>query len=401
MTRSPRQKLLLVSEIFPPVHGGSGRWFSEIYGRFPKGRVAFLVGAHEQAGAYDSVSVHPIYRDNLSSSEWGVKSWAGLKFYLSTWRRMRHIVRRESISEVHCGRVLPEGVAALMLKVTNRVPYCCYVHGEDVETALSSRELTWLTRLVMKHAVKIICNSENSRRILKDKWRLPDEKILVMNPGVDVDRFTPDSGTPRPADWKRRLVILTVGRLQKRKGQDMMIRALPILRESFPDLMYAIVGGGQELEPLKKLVHETGVSEYVLFMGEVDDQTMVDAYRHCTLFALPNRRVGNDDEGFGMVLLEAQACGRPVLAGAAGGTRETLVDGRTGALVDCTSPESLAAAVKGLLSNPENLEAMGRAGRHHVVETFSWSTLASSAQQVFLGGNAEGRDNRDEDILRG
>lgn len=383
MADSYSKKILLMSEIFPPVPGGSGRWFSEIYGRFPEGRVVFFVGANRKFQSYDLSSRHPVYRKNLGSTEWGVRSWKGLTFYLKLWRGLRRVVRLESVTEVHCGRVLPEGVPALLLKFTNRIPYSCYVHGEDVETALASRELTWLTRQVMKYADQIICNSENSRRILEQKWQLLPGKILVMTPGVDVERFAPDDKAPRPASWGNRPVLLTVGRLQKRKGQDMMIRALPALKEKWPNILYAIIGGGKEWEPLHQLARELGVSDHVLFMGEVDDQQMVNAYRHCTLFALPNRRVGNDDEGFGMVLLEAQACGKPVLAGNSGGTSETMKVGETGHIVDCTNENSLADAVLMLLDDGRRLQKMGESARNHVIERFSWDNLAVKAHRLF------------------
>jgi phosphatidylinositol alpha-1,6-mannosyltransferase len=378
------KKILLFSEIFPPTHGGSGRWFSEIYGRFSEQDVVFLVGDNDGAEVFDKQLPHQIHRYNLSSSEWGLRSLAGAKFHLRVWRKLRAVVKQENIDQVHCGRVLPEGLAALMLKISNGLPYRCYVHGEDVETSLTSRELTWLTRQVMKHAEQVICNSENSFRILREKWNLSPDKMVVMTPGVDVDHFCPDPTTPKPAGWEGKINILTVGRLQRRKGQDMMIRALPELAKVFPNINYAIIGGGKERPTLEHLADELGVTAYVQFLGEVDDAKMTACYRHCDLFALPNRRVGNDDEGFGMVLLEAQACGRPVLAGASGGTRETLEDGVTGTMVDCTAPENIADAATKLLSNPETLESMGQAGRQHVENRFSWETLALNARKFFL-----------------
>ncbi len=377
-------KILLFSEIFPPTHGGSGRWFSEIYGRFPEQSVAFLVGAKDGSEAFDNQLPHPIHRYNLSSSEWGLRSLAGLKFYLRTWNKLRAIAKQESIRQVHCGRVLPEGLAGLMLKISNGIPYNCYVHGEDVETALTSRELAWLTHQVMKRAENIICNSENSFRILREKWDLNPDKIIVMTPGVDVDHFRPDPAAPKPVGWEGKINILTVGRLQRRKGQDMMIRALPELAKAFPNINYAIIGGGKERPALEHLADDLGVTAHVEFLGEVDDTQMTACYRHCDLFALPNRRDGNDDEGFGMVLLEAQACGRPVLAGTSGGTRETLEDGVTGIMVDCTAPENIADAVAKLLRDSEKLKRMGLAGRQHVENRFSWETLALNARKLFL-----------------
>lgn len=377
-------KILLFSEIFPPVHGGSGRWFAEIYKRFPKNSVVFLVGAHERSQEYDADSVHRIFRDNLNSPEWGIRSVKGSSFYFRLWRTLRRAVREEGVRTIHCGRVLPEGFAALLLHKTDGIPYSCYVHGEDVEASLTSREFTWMTRRVLKGADTIVSNSNNTLRILTEKWGLDPSRVIVMHPGVDVEHFSPRTDVPMPPGWQGRTVVLTVGRLQKRKGHDMMIRALPGLVERRPDLLYAIVGGGEELVALQSLVDELGLNNHVQFMGAADDENMANAYRHCRLFALPNRRVGSDDEGFGMVLLEAQACGKPVLAGDSGGTSETLVEGKTGVLVDCTSPGPLQAAVVKLLACDEQLDQMGRAAREHVEVRFSWENLAETAQRHFL-----------------
>ena len=133
----------------------------------------------------------------------------------------------------------------------------------------------------------------------------------------------------------------------------------------------------------KRLVEELNVSDNVSFAGEISDAELIRAYQQCDLFVLPNREVDGDFEGFGMVLLEAQACGRPVLAGDSGGTAETMKRGETGLIVDCTSPEPLAEAVIDLLSNPTRLEQMGEAARTWVLERFDWSALAHRPRVCF------------------
>ena len=377
------RKILLISEIFPPQHGGSGRWFWEIYRRFAKDSVVCLVGEHPKSDLTDRDFPHKVVRGALASRQWGIRSWTGLRLYLRTWKTLVKLVKQHSIKQVHCGRVLPEGFAALLLKLTHRIPYTCYVHGEDVETALTSRELTFLTSRVMHYAERIIANSQNSKRILTDKWGMPDYKVTVMTPGVDIEKFCPDPSSQAPEHWAGKKVVLTVGRLQKRKGQDMMIRALPELVNMFPDIHYCIIGDGEERSELEQLASRLNVNEYVEFAGEIGDQEMVTCYRHCDLFALPNRRVGNDDEGFGMVLLEAQASGRPVLAGNSGGTSETLIEGETGVLCDCKTPESIVRKLHELFSKPATMARMGNKGRTYMEDHFSWSALAGRARETF------------------
>jgi phosphatidylinositol alpha-1,6-mannosyltransferase len=183
--------------------------------------------------------------------------------------------------------------------------------------------------------------------------------------------------------WGGRPVVLTVGRLQKRKGHDMLIQALPAVRRRIPDVLYAIVGAGEERAALEKLVHKQKVDRHVQFLGEVDDAGLIRCYQQCDLFTLPNRREGSDIEGFGMVLLEAQACGRPVLAGDSGGTAETMRVPQTGRIVACDRPEPLAEMLIELLRQPDELNRMGEAGRRWVVEQFDWEALTRQAERLF------------------
>src|SRR5207244_9944163 len=128
-------------------------------------------------------------------------------------------------------------------------------------------------------------------------------------------------------------------------------------------VLYAIIGEGEERLALDSLVRELRLENNVKFHGELQEATLRTCYQQCDLFALPNRRVGEDFEGFGMVLLEAQACGKPVLAGASGGTAETMRIPETGRVVCCDGPNELAALVIELLANPERRGQMGKAAR--------------------------------------
>jgi phosphatidylinositol alpha-1,6-mannosyltransferase len=178
-------------------------------------------------------------------------------------------------------------------------------------------------------------------------------------------------------------VILTVGRLQRRKGQDTAIRSLPDLIRRFPDLLYAIVGEGEDLGHLEATVESLHLQDHVMLMGKLDDDELMRCYQQCDLFLLPNRAVGSDIEGFGMVLLEAQSCARPVLAGKSGETREALVDGKTGWLVSCETSEALSRSLGEVLGDPDLLKTMGDAGREWVVKNFDWDSLQAQANVLF------------------
>jgi phosphatidylinositol alpha-1,6-mannosyltransferase len=384
-------RALLVSEIFPPRTGGSGRWFWEIYRRLPREEVVIAAGEDARQDGFDATHDLRMWRVPLTMRQWGLRSLSGLWGYARAVRRLRRIVRAEQVDRLHCGRCLPEGVMALALRRLCGLPFVCYVHGEDVNSASTSRELSWLAGRVLRGAQFVIANSRNTVRILQEQWGLPPESIALLHPGVDTSRFVPAPASPevrRALGWQGRRVVLTVGRLQKRKGQDHMIRALGAIRQQVPDVLYAIAGDGEERQALEQLAADTGVAGHVQFLGEVDDDRLIACYQQCDLFALPNRQVGTDIEGFGMVLLEAQACGRPVLAGTSGGTAETMQVPDTGTVVDCDDPARLAAAVAELLCAPELLARMGAAGRQWVVRQFDWGPLSRRAHGVFQEGPA-------------
>jgi phosphatidylinositol alpha-1,6-mannosyltransferase len=167
-----------------------------------------------------------------------------------------------------------------------------------------------------------------------------------------------------------------------------MIRALHRIRSAVPDVLYAIVGAGEEIGALQELVRAERLEGHVLFHGKLDDAEIVQCYQQCDLFVLPNRQVGEDIEGFGMVLLEAQACGRPVVAGASGGTAETLKDPETGRVVCCDRHEELAEVVVELLSDPGRLAEMGARGRSWAVDRFDWELVGRRAYDLFEGREA-------------
>ena len=377
---------LLVSDIFPPKTGGSGRWFWEIYRRLPRANYLIAAGEHPQQAAFDAEHDLRVIRLPLEMRNRALRNWTSFKHYIRTTRTIRRLVKQERVSMIHAARPLSEGLVARAVKLLTGVPYCCYTHGEDINVATTSRELRWLTRRVLRGATAIIANSNFTRELLLKEWNVPPERVKLLHPGVDCDYFqpaAPDADVRKRLGWDGRRVVLTVGRLQRRKGQDTMIEVVARLRERFPDLLYAIIGDGDERARLTELVARLGVGASVRFMGELTDAELLHCYQQCDVFALANRQIGKDVEGFGMVLLESQACGRPVLAGASGGTAETLRPGESGVVVSCDRPDEPATALAELLAERDRLDRMGRVGREWVAGKFDWPILAAEAQKMF------------------
>jgi len=381
-------KMLLITSVFPPQTGGSGRWFWEIYRRLPREQVVIVAGEHPRQAEFDRSHDLTVVRMRLSLPTWGTFNPRGFCGYAGRYRAIRRVLKQHRIAQVHCGTLLPEGWIAWLLKRTTGLGYLCYVHGEELNIGAHSRELGWMMRRVLRGAQRIIANSRNTAQLLEHNWHVPADRIAILHPGVDAERFIPAARCPdarRSLGWDDRTVVLTVGRLQKRKGQDQLIRALPAIRRTVPDVLYAIVGEGEERGNLESLVRDRALSHHVRFHGELNDDDLVHCYQQCDLFALPNREVDGDIEGFGMVLLEAQACGKPVIAGASGGTAETLSPGETGLLVHAEDPANLAQTIAPLLEDEPRRRRMGAAGRRWVEDQFEWASLSRRAGELFVG----------------
>lgn len=379
------KKTLLLTENFPPKEGGSGRWFWELYSRLPNDKVLIVANDTPEGREFDKTHELDIVRIELESTEWGLASTKGLGFYWETIRKVLKLIKEHDIEEVHCGRVIPEGVIARALKLLAGARYNCFVHGEDVETAATSREHSLLVKNVCKNASMLICNSENTANIVRKLGFDSGSKCEVLHPGVDTSRFevaAPDTSFRQQMGWSGKRVLLTVGRLQRRKGQDFLIKSMPALLKEFPDLFYAVVGRGECYDELISLVDQHKLHDNVCVYPDMDDEALIKCYQQCDIFILPNRTIDNDIEGFGMVLVEAQVCGKPVIAGDSGGTRETMNIGKTGHIIDCSSTENLLKELSPILRNREIVDGEVEIA-DYAKNRFNWEQHVAKAKRLF------------------
>jgi phosphatidylinositol alpha-1,6-mannosyltransferase len=173
-----------------------------------------------------------------------------------------------------------------------------------------------------------------------------------------------------------------MGRLQRRKGQDMVIQALSLILKKFSNVKYLIAGIGEELAALQQLAQDLGVWDNVVFVGQVTDHERAAYYAACDVFIMPNRQIGADIEGFGMVFLEAGAAGKPVIGGKSGGTGEAIKDGVTGLRVDGDNVKSIVGAVLSLLTDSTKAHAMGERGKQWVETAFAWESIVERTRQL-------------------
>jgi phosphatidylinositol alpha-1,6-mannosyltransferase len=218
-------------------------------------------------------------------------------------------------------------------------------------------------------------------------------KINVIYPGVDIHLFKPGLDT---ADLRNSidisqtdLLVFSVGRLSRRKGFDQMIRAVSLLHSEGMNIHYVIGGIGEDSDYLDKLIWEHGTENFIHRIGAVSEADLPRWMNACDIFAMPNREINGDNEGFGMVFIEASACGKPVLAGISGGTGAAVLDNVTGLRVDGTSVECIANGLRQILGDRQLAINLGNNGLERTIEMFSWERVANITESLHTKRKAE------------
>jgi phosphatidylinositol alpha-1,6-mannosyltransferase len=222
------------------------------------------------------------------------------------------------------------------------------------------------------------------------------ERVLVFPNGVDSARYRPGLDV---SELRGRLglrdekVVLTLARVVERKGHDTVIRSLPEVLGVIPDVRYVIAGAADAatMRRLRTLVSELQLGDRVLFTGFVAPHETALFYNLCDVYAMPSRelRSKGDTEGFGITFLEANACGKPVVAGRSGGVMDAVEEGETGLLVDPNDPDAVAGALIRFLAHPGFARKIGEQGRRRVLEAYTWDTISARMFQALREANPD------------
>ena len=382
MTEKAQSNILVITELFLPTKGGTAVWFDEVYRRLGGKNLHVLTAEVEGSAAHDRDHPNTIHRVNLERKPWLKPESMGM--YLNLLRKGAGILWRHPIDQVHCGRVLPEGLVGWLLSRLFRKKLLIYAHGEEITTWTQPGKRKAM-RFAYSHADGVIANSEFTRQELLNLG-IDASRISLVSPGVDVHRFR--KGLPCD-DLKKKIgladdehLLLSVGRLSRRKGFDMVIRALPKLMEAGLKPRYAIIGIGEDREHLSRLAQEKGVADRVHLLGHVPMEDLPRWYNACDLFLMPNREIDGDNEGFGMVFMEAAACGKTSVAGDAGGTGAAVLHEQTGLRVDGTSEKKVSQAIERLLTDRGLRNRLTTQAHWRAVEQFSWEAVAEKTHRI-------------------
>lgn len=367
---------------FPPAVGGIQRYVHELVKAVAaRGRsVSVIAPRRADAAEIDAGLPCPIVRVAGDSKP-------TLAFAMA--RALASEGEAHPIGAVVVTKWMPEGPAYLIARRRLRAPMILLGYGREFMPEPGRPVRGLLQRRVLGAASLCLAISDYTADNFV-RAGVARERVRVIGAGVSPEALGGAEDAGRRLRAQRGLgdgfLLLTVARLVRRKGHDLVLRAMAELGDAEPRLRYAIVGDGPERAALEDMVRGLGLGECVILAGAVADAELPAWYAACDAMVMPSRDIpGEPPEGFGLVYLEAGAAGKPVIGARTGGVASAIVDGETGLLVEPEDVRGLTEALRLLTSDAAGAAEMGRRGRERVVAEFTWDHVAGR----FLGALAE------------
>lgn len=376
------EKILCITNDFGPRAGGIETFVIGLIERAPKGSIVVYTSSQGDTEAYDEAWFNDfgveVIRDRA-------------KILLPTprvARQVNNLVRTRKIEKAFFGAAAPLAVLSKGLRKSGVKKIIALTHGHEV---------WWAKLWPFSSAIAFIGRHVDHLTYLGDFTKGEIAKALSSGakaamikiaPGIDTEHFQPISNAHEirtHLGLNKKKVIVSVGRLVHRKGQDILIEALPAVLKAHPDAHILLVGEGPYRAHLEKLVHKFQLQNSITFIGRIQYRDLPRYICAGDIFVMPSRSrlAGLEVEGLGIVYLEASACGLPVIAGKSGGAPDAVDEGVTGVTVDGTSVAEVSAAIIEMLDNPAESKAMGEAGRTWIHDKWRWEIWANEFNALF------------------
>jgi phosphatidylinositol alpha-1,6-mannosyltransferase len=366
---------LFISNDFGPRAGGIETFVHGLVQRLPKGSVIVYTSAQAATSDFDAKWLQDFGVEVIRDRS---------KILLPTPRVIKtcqRLISERKLSKVAFGAAAPLGIMAKSMRSAGAKKIVALTHGHEV----------WWSKVPpFKLAIRHMSKHLDSISYLGDYTKgeiskaLPKSnlsKLVQIAPGIDVEHFVPTDSSNLRAELglADKSVIISVGRLVHRKGQDMLIASLPAIKTAVPNVHLVLVGVGPHQAYLEKLAIKLQVSDCITFIGRINYAELPEYICLGDVFAMPSRSrfFGLEVEGLGIVYLEASACGLPVVGGSSGGAPDAVLVGETGVVVDGTNVSEIAQACIELLNNPELSALMGANGRTWITQNWRWDIWAT------------------------
>ena len=364
------EKILCITNDFGPRAGGIETFVIGLIERLPFGSVIVYTSAQEKSAPYDLKWFQDFGVEVVRDKSKILLPTPGVAYCVNA------LVRERKISTVFFGAAAPLGLLSKGLRRAGVKEIVALTHGHEV---------WWSKVFPFTLAMKSISRQVNTltylgeftrNAISKSVTKVAAQSMVKIAPGIDTDHFSPQDARElrNELGLSEKKVIVSVGRLVHRKGQDVLIEAMPAIIKDVPDAHLLMIGEGPYRGYLENRVKALGIQESVTFIGRIQYVDLPMYLCVGDLFVMPSRSrlAGLEVEGLGIVYLEASACGLPVIAGDSGGAPDAVLEGQTGLVVDGTQNSEVASAVVELLLDPERSQAMGIRGREWIIQEWRW-----------------------------
>lgn len=375
------EKTLCITNDFGPRAGGIETFVIGLIERMPFGSVIVYTSAQGDTSEYD--------RQWLE--KFGVEVIRDKRTILLPTPRVgkavTHLLKEREITRVFFGAAAPLGLLAHRLRKAGASRIVALTHGHEVWWA-KVWPFTWAIRRIGSGVdVLTYLGDFTKEAISRSLNGRAQDAMTRIAPGIDTSHFAPIGDAhllKQELDLSDKRVIVSVGRLVHRKGQDTLVEAMPSIVAKHPDAHLLFVGVGPHLEYIHKRAIQLNVLSHISFVGRVQYGELPRFISVGEIFAMPSRSrlAGLEVEGLGIVYLEASACGLPVVGGISGGAPDALLEGETGFAVDGLNPAAVAEKIIYLLDNPEIASAMGARGRQWIVDEWEWRKWSARFNQL-------------------
>ncbi len=369
------EKILCITNDFGPRAGGIETFVIGLIERLPQSRVIVYTSAQDNSEPYDRKWLADYGVEVVRDKAKILLPTPGVAYCV------KDLVRERKISTVFFGAAAPLGLLSRGLRKVGVKHIVALTHGHEV---------WWSKVWPFTLAMKFISRQVNHLTYLGEYTRSAISRsvteqaaanMVKIAPGIDTDHFSPQDASElrRELGLTNKKVIVSVGRLVHRKGQDVLIEAMPSIIKEVPEAHILMIGEGPYRSYLETRVKTLGLQERVTFIGRIQYAELPRYICAGEVFVMPSRSrlAGLEVEGLGIVYLEASACGLPVIAGNSGGAPDAVLAGKTGLVVEGTKTEAVSSAVIELLLDPKRSQAMGLTGREWIIKEWRWDIWSS------------------------
>jgi len=375
------EKILCVTNDFGPRAGGIETFVMGLIERLAQGSVIVYTSAQGDTKEYDQRWL----------SQFGVRVIRDRSKILLPTPRVSHAIKKvivtENLKVIFFGAAAPLAIMAGGFRKIGVQKIVALTHGHEVWWA-KLWPFNWAIRYIGASVDHLTYLGDFTRHEISRALSTKASAAMVkIAPGIDTEHFAPQASAQElraSLGLGDKKVIVSVGRLVHRKGQDSLITALPEILQGHPEAHILMVGEGPYRKHLEKLVKDLKLEDAITFIGRIQHKDLPRYICAGDIFAMPSRSrlAGLEVEGLGIVYLEASACELPVIAGISGGAPDAVLEGETGITVDGTNPSEIASAVISLLDDPLRAIAMGKRGREWIYSNWRWEIRASNFKEL-------------------